>query len=483
VEVKKMSVPSSPLFTDLYQLTMMQAYKKSGMNRCGACFDLFFRENPFNGGYTVFAGLLEAVQFLQGLRFSEEDIAYLKTLGLFQDDFLKYLETFKFTGEIYSVREGSIVFPLEPLLRVQGPLDECQLVETALLNTINFQSLIATKSARICHEAGEDNVIEFGLRRAQGHDGGLTASRAAYIGGCVATSNVEAGKVYGIPVRGTHAHSWVMAFPDELTAFRNFVKVYPKNSVLLVDTYDTLKSGVPNAVKVGLEMKECGEKLAGIRLDSGDLAYLSIESRKILDEAGLNDTKIICSSDLDEYIIHDLKIQGARADMYGVGTNLVSSKGDSALSGVYKLSAIHYENSPWEMKIKKTEGLKKSTLPGTKQVWRLKNKNNEMIADWVELDTENPDFSKGVLGYHPVLEYEKKYYHEITSAEPMLECVFKEGKIQTEFPKLTEIRDYLKAQFKTLHPTMRRLLNPHIYKVSLGPRLHEETHRLRTSNV
>lgn len=478
-----MSVPSSPLFTDLYQLTMMQAYKKTGMNRCGACFDLFFRENPFHGGYTVFAGLEEAIRFLTGLHFEKDDIAYLSTLGLFSDDFLRYLETFRFTGSVYAIREGSLVFPLEPILRVQGPLDECQLVETALLNIINFQSLIATKSARICHEAGEDNVIEFGLRRAQGHDGGLTASRAAYIGGCVATSNVEAGKIYGIPVRGTHAHSWVMAFPDELQSFRSFVGVYPKNSILLVDTYDTLKSGVPNAVKVGIEMKKHGERLVGIRLDSGDLAYLSIEARKMLDMAGLFDTKIVCSSDLDEYIIHDLKSQGAKADMYGVGTNLVSAKGDSALTGVYKLSAIHYGDSPWEMKLKKSEGLKKSTLPGNKQVWRFRDKHNEMIADWIELDSEKPDFSKGVLGFHPVLEYEKMLYQEIEHADILLECVLHDGKAIVKFPKLGEVRDYLKEQLKTLHPTMRRLLNPHIYKVSLGPRLHEETHRLRTTDI
>lgn len=478
-----MTVPNSPLFTDFYQLTMMQAYRDAGINRSNACFDLFFRENPYGGGYTVFAGLEEAVRFLEQLHFADDDLEYLRSLGLFRDDFLKYLATFRFTGTIYAAKEGSIVFPIEPVLRVQGPLDECQLAETALLNMINFQSLIATKAARICQEAGEDNVLEFGLRRAQGHDGGLTAARAAYIGGCVATSNVEAGKVYGLPVRGTHSHSWVMAFANELDSFRAFAKVYPTNSILLVDTYDTLNSGVPNAIKIGLEMKERGETLMGIRLDSGDLAYLSIEARRMLDSAGLHDTKIVCSSDLDEHIIHDLKIQGAKADIYGVGTNLVSAKGESALTGVYKLAAIRHMNKSWEMKLKKSDDLKKSTLPGNKQVWRLYDKNDEMVADWVELDSETPDFSKGVWGYHPEIEHKSKFYHEIQSAELLLECALDKGKATKQFPALATVRAYLRTQLKKLHPTMRRLLNPHVYKVSLGPRLHEKTQQLRSEQL
>ncbi len=475
-----MSVPTSPLVTDLYQLTMVQGYREAGLRDREACFDLFFREHPFQGGFSVAAGLEEALLFLESMRFTEEDLAYLDSVGLFRREFLDDLREFRFTGEIHAVPEGSLVFPMEPILRVQGRLDECQLVESVLLNIVNFQSLIATKAARICQEAAPRPVLEFGLRRAQGIDGALTASRAAYIGGCAATSNLQAGRTYGIPVAGTHAHSWVMAFDDELESFRAFARVYPAHTILLVDTYDTLRSGVPNAIRVAREMRERGEALRGIRLDSGDLAYLSVEARRMLDEAGFPEVEITCSSDLDEYIIHDMKSQGARIDSFGVGTNLVTAKGDPAFNGVYKMAAIRRNGQPWEMRLKISEARRKSTLPGVKQVWRLYNGRGEMAADWIELvDSEPIDFSRGVWGYHPVLPYQKTLYDGITRAEPRLVRVFREGRRSLDSPPLSEVRSRLRRELDAFHPTMRRLLNPHVYKVSVGPDLEQAALRLR----
>lgn len=480
-----MTAPATPLFTDLYQLTMMQGYRSTGLHRKEACFDLFFRHHPFRGGYSIAAGLEDALTFLETARFDGSDLDYLRSLGLFAVEFLDGLRAFGFSGTVHAVMEGTVVFPNAPVLRVEGPMDECQLVESSLLNIVNFQSLIATKAARVCQEVGGENVMEFGLRRAQGPDGALTASRAAYIGGCASTSNVLAGKVHGIPVGGTHAHSWVMAFDSELEAFRAFARIYPRDTVLLTDTYDTLRSGVPNAIRVALEMRERGESLKGIRLDSGDLAYLSIEARRMLDEAGLDGVKIVCSGDLDEHILHDMKAQGARIDLYGVGTNLATAQGDPAFPGVYKMAALRDPGGPWEMKLKIADGRKKSTLPGVKQVWRLHDASGEMMADWIELEDAAPadgaaDFTKGVVGHHPVLTYQKKRYDGIAAAVPLLEPVFKGGRRLGPPRSLGESRERVRAQLAGLHPTMRRLLNPHIYKVSIGPRLMQETDRLRS---
>lgn len=474
-----MTIPPTPLVTDYYQLTMMQGYLASGLNEQEACFDLFFRNNPFSGGYTIAAGMEDAVRYLEGVQFSGDDLAYIESLDAFSGGFLDYLEKFRFTGSVSAVAEGTVVFPMEPVMRVTAPVDQCQLVESALLNTVNFQSLIATKAARVCQEAGMDNVLEFGLRRAQGLDGALTAARAAYIGGCAATSNVQAGKVYGIPVKGTHAHSWVTAFDNELDAFRKFVDIYPDNSILLVDTFDTLNSGVPNAIKVGLEMRKRGQNLLGIRLDSGDLAFLSIEARRMLDEAGLESTKIVCSSELDENIIHDLKIQGAKIDVYGVGTKLVSADGESSLSGVFKMAALKKPGEPWRMKLKKSEGMKKATLPGVKQVWRLYYEDGGMMGDIIEMEDSPPDFSRGVWGSHPMMEAERKFYGGIATARKLLEPMLENGRIAADLPPLTTIRERVRGQLSSLHPTMRRLLNPHVYKVSLGPELNEVTRKLR----
>lgn len=469
----------SSLHTDFYQLTMMQGYWRAGLFRHRACFDLFFRHCPFSGGFAVAAGLPLVVDYLQNLRFAREDLSYLRSLKEFDRDFLQALTEFRFEGEVCAIPEGSPVFPMEPILRVTAPLPQCQLIESALLNLVNFQTLIATKAARVCQEAGPDRVLEFGLRRAQGPDGALSASRAAYLGGCVATSNVLAGRRYGIPVRGTHAHSWVAAFPDELTAFRAYAESYPEHCVLLVDTYDTLKNGVPNAIRVGLEMKARGQKLQGIRLDSGDLAYLSIEARRLLDEAGLSEVQIACSSDLDEYLIRDLKAQGARIDLFGVGTNLVAARGDSALSGVYKMAAIAEEGGRWRLTQKVSEKGSKLTLPGLKQVWRLSQPDGIYQADLIELDGEQPDFQTGVIGYHPQFPYQKKQYAGVAEARPILEPVLQRGKLLRPLPSLKESRRYLQQELAKLHPSVRRLVNPHSYKVSVGQALQAALDQLR----
>ncbi len=474
-----MSVPRSPLVTDFYQLTMVQGYRRAGLHRSQACFDYFFRDPPFGGGFSVFAGLEEALRFLEGLRFSGEDLDFLAAEGSFDREFLDGLRDLRFTGEVRAVPEGSLVFPHEPVLRVIAPLDEAQLVESTLLNILNFQTLIATKAARICQEAGFENVMEFGLRRAQGPDGSRTAVRAAFIGGCVATSNVDAGREYGIPVSGTHAHSWVMAFPSELEAFRAYARTYPDRATLLVDTYDTLGSGVPNAIRVARELAADGHRLHAVRLDSGDLAYLSVETRRMLDAAGLNEVKIVASSNLDETVIHDLVGQGARIDLYGVGTRLATAHGDPSLNGVYKLAAVCPPGGDWEPRLKLSEGAKKATLPGLKQVWRLFRENGEMMADLIELEGAEPDFSRGVRGHHPALEYEHKDYRDIARAEPRLQVVLRQGRRALESPTLAEIRARVPRELESLHPTMRRLLNPHGYKVSVGPKLLELTRRLR----
>jgi nicotinate phosphoribosyltransferase len=369
----------SPLLTDLYQLTMAYGYWKQGMHDQLAVFQLIFRRNPFRGHYAVACGLGSVIEFLKEWQFQEDDLAYLSELrsasgdALFPEDFLKYLKMLRFTGQVDAIPEGTVVFAQEPLVRITAPLIQGQLLESTLLNLINFQTLIATKAARVCHAAGYQDVLEFGLRRAQGPDGALTASRAAYIGGCAGTSNVLAGKKYGIPVRGTHAHSWVTAFPDELSAFIAYANVMPHNCILLVDTYDTIQ-GVKNAIKVGHLLRSRGSELQGIRLDSGDMVALSHQARQLLDEAGLTQTKIIASNSLDEYVIAEMKREKADISVWGVGTHLVTSYDQPALDGVYKLSALQNAEGQWEYKLKLSEQVAKISNPGIYQVKRfLKN--------------------------------------------------------------------------------------------------------------
>ena len=374
------------LLTDLYEITMMQAYFKNNNKNKMAIFDVFYRKNPMDGGYAISAGLEQVIEYINNLHFTEDDINYLASLKIFEDDFLDYLKNFKFTGDIYAIPEGSVMFPREPMLKVIAPIMEAQFIETAILNILNHQSLIATKAARICYAAEGDGIMEFGLRRAQGPDAGIYGARAAVIGGCAGTSNVLTGQMFDVPVMGTHAHSWIMSFDDEYTAFYTYAKLYPMACTLLVDTYDTLNSGVPNAIKVFKQMKKEGIELKnyGIRLDSGDLAYLSKKARKMLDDAGFKDATITASNDLDEFLIASLKMQGAEITNWGVGTNLITSKDCPSFGGVYKLAAIMEDGENFTPKIKLSDNSEKITNPGNKKIYRIYEKeNNKIKADFI----------------------------------------------------------------------------------------------------
>lgn len=457
-------------YTDLYQLSMAQVYFKQGHKNDTAIFDYFFRKNPFNGGYAIFAGLQDVLKIIDELKFSNEDIEYLRSQD-FDEEFLNYLKTFKFNGNIYSVQEGDVVFPTRPVLQVEASLVEAQLIETLLLNFLNFQTLIATKANRIRLVSGDRILLDFGLRRAQG-PGGYYASRAAVIGGFNGTSNVLAGRDFDIPVSGTMAHSFIQSYDDELTAFREFAEGRPKNCVLLVDTYDTLKSGVPNAIKVAREMEGRGQKLLAIRLDSGDLAYLAKQSRKMLDEAGLDYVKIAASNQLDEVVIKSLLEQEAPIDIFGVGTNLVIGSPDGALDGVYKLTF-----SAEKPRIKISESIIKITLPHKKQVYRVKNGNGEAVgADVITLGNEE----KPERMFHPFEPFKSM---ELTGLklEKLLHPVMLNGKINMNFKSLTEIANYTKQRISELPTEYKRFNNPHIYKIGISRKLKEERDRLVSS--
>jgi len=463
------------LLTDLYQFTMAQGYWKLGRSDQQAVFHLFFRRNPFHGGYTIAAGLDYVLDYVADFHFGPSDIDYLASLEghdgtpLFERAFLDYLARLEPSVNIDAVPEGTAVFPHEPLVRVSGPILECQILESALLNIVNFQSLVATKAARLCGVTGGEPVVEFGLRRAQGIDGALAASRAAFIGGCTATSNVLAGKLFGIPVRGTHAHSWVMSFDDELTAFEAYAETAPNNCVFLVDTYDTL-DGVRHAVEVGQRLRASGHKLIGIRLDSGDLAYLSIEARRMLDEAGLSDTAIMATNDLDEGIIESLKRQGATINVWGVGTKLVTAYDQPALGGVYKLGAVRNGDGPWEPKLKLSEQAIKTSTPGILQVRRFLS-NGAAVADMIY--SELLDVAQPPTIIDPLDPTRRQTMHDTGDYEDLLLPVVREGAIVYDRPPLTAIRDRTSQQVTMFHPTVRRLLNPHHYPVGLERGLHE----------
>jgi nicotinate phosphoribosyltransferase len=460
---------SSALLTDLYELTMMQGYFLHRENH-EAVFDMFYRRQPFGGGFAVFAGLQNLLETLERLEFKEDDLEYLATLGIFKEEFLDYLKGFRFRGDVYSVDEGTIVFPNEPLLRVHGPLIEAQLIESLLLNIINFQTLVATKTARIYLATGEGIVLEFGLRRAQGPDGAMSAARAAFIGGAAATSNTLAGKLLDIPVKGTMAHSWVMAFGNELESFRKYAEIFPDSTILLIDTYDTLTSGIENAVKVGLELKKAGHRNFGIRLDSGDLSYLSKEARKRLDEAGLTDAKIAVSNELDEQIIHELKISGAPIDIWGVGTNLVTAGGDPSLTGVYKLVAKK-NGGDFEPTIKVSNNPSKVTNPGVKQVYRFYDRSSAPLADLLTLVDEPMEQGRSYRFFHPMIDYKQMTVSHYGSFKPLLSLKMKEGRIASELPNLRSIQAQMKRNLSELDPSYKRLMNPHEYKISLSENL------------
>jgi len=466
---------SLALLTDLYQLTMAYAYWKNGMENVEAVFHLFFRKHPFKGGYAVCAGLENAIEFFRMFQYSSSDLDYLSTLTgtddqpLFSREFLDYLAKFKFTCDVDAIPEGSVVFPQEPLIRVQGPIIQCQLLESPLLNLINFPTLIATKAARICYAARGEPVMEFGMRRAHGIDGAITASRASYVGGCHSTSNVLAGKLYGIPVKGTHAHSWVMAFEHEQESFQAFADALPGNCVFLVDTYDTIE-GIKKAIEVGKTLKKRGQSVWGIRLDSGDLNYLSIVARKMLDDAGFPEAQIFASNELDEELISDLKRQGAKIGVWGVGTNLATAKGQSALDGVYKLSAIRKPNQKWEYKLKLSEQIRKVTNPGILQVRRFQE-NDRFVADAIfETQMENPEQFTIV---DPFDATRVKAIPKNCEYEDLLVPIFRNGNLVYPIPSLEAVRKHTYQDLSCFHESIKRFLNPHQYPVGLEKKLYE----------
>jgi nicotinate phosphoribosyltransferase len=471
----------SALLTDLYQLTMAYGYWKTRTHHKEAVFHLFFRQAPFKSGYTIAAGLSDAIAWLKDLRFAENDLTYLASLTgndggpLFDAGFLDYLRTFAFTCDVDAIPEGTVVFPNEPLLRIKGPIIQAQIVETALLNFINFSTLIATKAARICLAAQGEPVLEFGLRRAQGVDGALAASRAAYIGGCAATSNVLAGQIFGIPVKGTHAHSWVMSFDDEPGAFRAYAEAMPNNCVFLVDTYDTLE-GVRRAVEAGRWLRTQGHEMVGIRLDSGDLAYLSIAARKILDDAGFPQAVIVASNDLDEHIIASLKQQGAKIGLWGVGTKLVTAFDQPALGGVYKLAAIREAGGPWDYKVKLSEQAIKVSTPGIQQVRRY-TRNHEFVGDMIYNEYAPP--AAGRILVDPNNSTRRKTIPADATMEDLLVPIFRQGVLVYDEPVLSAIRARASSQLGQLYAGTKRLLNPHEYPVGLEPGLFD----LKTSLI
>ena len=461
----------SATYTDQYQLAMAQVYFKKGHRDHKAIFDYFFRELPFDGGYAIFSGLEDLLEIISNLEFSETDLEFLKKQG-FEDDFLQYLKEFKFSGNIYSVQEGDVVFPTRPILQVEANIMEAQIIETILLNLLNFQTLIATKASRIRLVAGDAGLLDFGLRRAQA-TGGFFASKAAMIGGFNGTSNVVAGKEFGIPVSGTMAHSFIQSYDDELTAFRDFAEGRPEDCVLLVDTYNTLKSGVPNAITVAKEMESRGEKLLAIRLDSGDLSYFAKESRKMLDKEGLDYVKIAASNQLDEHVIKSLLEQQAPIDIFGVGTNLVTGDPDGALDGVYKLAWSH-----GKPRIKISESIVKITLPHKKQVFRIKDEQGKCIgADAIGLYHEK-NISEMYHPFEPYKSMKLDKFHQ----EPLLQKVMEQGKVLIPKRNLKEIAEYSLKRLSELPIEYKRFNNPHIYKIGISPLLREEREKLINSS-
>ena len=458
------------MLTDLYQLTMMNGYYKKGVENDTAVFDVFFRKNVCEGGYTIVCGIEEIVHYINNLSFNEHDLDYLRSLNLFDEDFIGFLRDFKFTGDIYAVEDGSVMFPGEPIIVVKAPLYQAQLVETAILSIVNFMTLIATKASRVCNAAGGDPVLEFGLRRAQGPEAGLYGAKAAIIGGCTGTSNVLTGKMFGVPVAGTHAHSWVQKFDSELEAFRAYAQTYPDSCLLLIDTYNVLESGIKNALIVFDELRAKGFEPIGVRLDSGDLTYLSKEVRKILDDAGYPNAKITASNDLDEYTIISLKQEGAAIDSWGVGTKLITSYDYPSLGGVYKLAATTNREGILEPKIKISENPEKINNPGFKKVVRIYNKNEKCEADLIMLDDETIDETKPLEIFDPVYTWKRRVYENYTIRE-FLKPLFLEGKLVRERKSVYEVKEYAKKELSSMWDQYKRIKNPHIYKVDLSQKL------------
>ncbi len=458
------------LLSDFYEFTMAQAYFEQGIHERIAYFDLFFRQVPEQGGYAIMAGVEQMIDYLERLDFDETIILYLREQG-FQEDFLEALSQFRFACDIDAIPEGTPIFPAEPIVRVRGPLWQCQLIETMLLLSINHQSLIATKSARIVRAAEGRPVMEFGARRAQGYDASLLGARAAYISGVAGTSCTLAAQIFDMPALGTMAHSWVQSFPTEYESFVAFAKVYPDNCQLLIDTYNTLNSGIPNAIRVHREILEPqGKRLAGVRIDSGDLTYLSQKAREALDAAGLTDCKIVVSNSIDEYLIKELLIQGAKIDAFGVGERLITSRAEPVFSGVYKLSAIENDHGVIEPRMKISENPGKITNPGAKQVYRLYNDEGFAEADLITLESESLDESRPLEIFDPLHTWKRKTLSSFR-ARRLLEPIFREGQVVYRCPNLQEIRAYAQAELQTLWNSIKRLENPQIYYVDLSQEL------------
>lgn len=457
---------------DKYALTMMQGYWKQGRHNEKVVFDAFFRKNPFQNGYTVFAGLESIVEYIQNLRFTQKEIDYLREDGIFEEGFLKELENIRFTGELYAAREGEIIFPNEPIFRVNTRIFEAILIEAELLLLFNSQTLIATKASRMVQQAGKVPIIELGKRRAQGNDASVYGARSAYLAGFVGTSNMTAGQIFNIPTVGTMAHAWVQTHDTELEAFRRYAEVYPDNTVLLVDTYDVLNSGIPNAIIVGKELEKKGYKLKGIRIDSGDISYLSQQARAMLEEAGLPYVSIVASNDLDENLIADLKLQEAEIDTYGIGTKAITGGDQSSLGGVYKVVARQKENG-WTPVIKISENPEKIPNPGMKKVLRILDKRTgKFKGDYICFENETVNETEPLHLVHPEHTHKDKIVEDYTVYE-LLQPIFQNGQLIAKLPTLEEVRTYHKEQLKKLWPQYKRRLNPEIYAVSLSNKLYD----------
>ena len=466
------------MLTDFYEITMSNGYFKYGLTDRIAVFDMFFRKIPDDGGFALFAGLEQLIDYLKNLRFTPEDIEYLRDKGQFSEDFLHYLEGFRFSCDVWAVREGTPVFPYEPVVIVKGPIIQAQLIETMVLLTLNHQSLVATKASRVCRAAQGRAVSEFGSRRAQSYDAAILGARAAYIGGCVSTACALADRDYGVPATGTMAHSWVQVFDTEYEAFKNYALTYPGNSIFLVDTYNVVKSGIPNAIQVAREVLEpMGQRLKGVRIDSGDIAYLSKKARSMLDEAGMQDCKIMASNSLDEYIIRDLLVQGAQVDLFGVGENLITSKSDPVFGGVYKLAAVE-KNGILVPRIKVSESIEKITTPCFKDLYRFYNRETgQALADYVTIRGEQVDDSQPITIFDPVATWKKKTISGFR-AERLLVPVFLGGQCVYQLPTLQQVREYSLAQVDSLWEEVKRFEHPHRYYVDLSDRLWNERNDL-----
>lgn len=474
-----MTEKNMTMLTDFYEFTMANGYLEKGMANRRAYFDMFFRRVPDGGGYAVMAGVEQLLQYFENLHFTEGDIAYLRACGCFSDEFLDYLTDFKFECDVWAVPEGTPVFPGEPIVTVAGPMIQAQFVETMILLTVNHQTLIATKASRITRAAQGRTVLEFGSRRAQGYDGAVYGARAAYIGGCHGTACVMADRDFKIPAGGTMAHSWVQMFDSEYDAFKAYAEIYPTNCVFLVDTYNVLKSGVPNAIRVANEvLAPMGIRPMGIRLDSGDIAYLSIKARELLDAAGYPDMQVMASNSLDEYLVRDLLVQGARIDSFGIGERLITSKSEPVFGGVYKLAAVENERGDILPKIKVSENVEKITTPHFKKVWRLfDNETGKALGDVLCVHDEAIDESKPYTLFHPIHTWKKKVVTNY-SAKPLLVQLFDKGRKVYESPDIEQIRDYCAQQMETLWQQVTRFENPQTYYVDLSQELWDVKHKL-----